>query len=545
MASKKFQTPQVIFQPEVYQGMQRGIDQIANAIRPTLGPYSRLVAIESTIRRDKSPELLDSGGLIARRIIQLQDRDADMGAMLLRQMLWQLHEDVGDGTASAATIFQVLMKQGVRYIAAGGNAMRLRACLEAGAQLITDELERMTVPISGVEKLTQLAQTLTFDPDLAGVLGEIFDRIGRYGQLDIRPGRGNELEREYYAGMFWEGGPLSRISPGDSPRARQQLDHAGILISDLEIEEPFEMLALLALAVSADIHSVLLVANKISDRALSVLQLSPNREKVRVLPVKTPGRSSEVQWAALEDLSFVTGGQPILKAMGTSLRSVRLEQLGWAQQAWATQDHFGVVTGKGDPGRLEEHLACLRKAFASADDRARQELLRERIGKLSGMAATLWVGDVTTLQMERRKKLAERAARTLRLAMLNGVLPGGGVAYWDCCPVLQSRLEGAPDLEAHAAYRILIDALQAPMRALLTNAGVDSSQVIPQINQDHPGFGYDLFEGRVVDMLQAGILDSAAVAKAVILSAVHTAALALTTDVFVHRRNPPEVLAGT
>jgi chaperonin GroEL len=545
MASKKFQTPQVIFQPEVYQGMQRGIDQIANAIRPTLGPYSRLVAIESTIRRDKSPELLDSGGLIARRIIQLQDRDADMGAMLLRQMLWQLHEDVGDGTASAATIFQVLMKQGVRYIAAGGNAMRLRACLEAGAQLITDELERMTVPISGVEKLTQLAQTLTFDPDLAGVLGEIFDRIGRYGQLDIRPGRGNELEREYYAGMFWEGGPLSRISPGDSPRARQQLDHAGILISDLEIEEPFEMLALLALAVSADIHSVLLVANKISDRALSVLQLSPNREKVRVLPVKTPGRSSEVQWAALEDLSFVTGGQPILKAMGTSLRSVRLEQLGWAQQAWATQDHFGVVTGKGDPGRLEEHLACLRKAFASADDRARQELLRERIGKLSGMAATLWVGDVTTLQMERRKKLAERAARTLRLAMLNGVLPGGGVAYWDCCPVLQSRLEGAPDLEAHAAYRILIDALQAPMRALLTNAGVDSSQVIPQISQDHPGFGYDLFEGRVVDMLQAGILDSAAVAKAVILSAVHTAALALTTDVFVHRRNPPEVLAGT
>ena len=545
MYGKKWQTPKVVFQPEVYLGMQRGINQIVDAIRPTLGPCPRLVAVESTIRRDKTPELLDSGGLIARRVIQIEGRDEDVGAMYIRHMLWQLHEKLGDGTATAAVIFQSIFNRGVRYIAAGGNAMRLRIHLERAAQVVLDELDRMTVHIRGRENLARLAETLCYDPDLSRILGEIFDTLGEYGRLEIRPGRGRELEHEYVDGMYWDGGWLSRLMVTDQQRFRAQLEDASILISDLEIDAPEELIALLELCVSAEVRSLLLIANKITDRALSVLLSEPNRSKVLVLAVKTPGRTSDEQLAALEDLSALTGGSPILKVCGANLNSVSRKHLGWARRVWADQDYFGVTGGKGDPGRLRQHIVCLRELFAAAQDESRRNQLQERIGKLMGGCAVLWVGDTTPLAVIARQAMAERTARAMRGAMREGVVAGGGVACLACSQSLQSGLSQTSDFDQRLAYQILIEALKEPMRTLLYNAGYDSSEVLAQILQAGAGYGFDLSRGRVVDMLQAGICDSVAVTKAAVCGAIHAAALALTTDVLVHRRNPQEVLSGT
>ena len=545
MCSKKWQIPKVTFQPEVYLGMQRGINQIVDAIRPTLGPCPRLVAIESAIRRDKTPELLDSGGLIARRVIQIQGRDEDVGAMYIRHMLWQLHEKLGDGTATAAVIFQSVFNRGVRYIAAGGNAMRLRIYLERGAQAVLDELDRMTVHMRGRENLAHLAETLCYDPALSLLLGEIFDTIGEYGRLEIRQGRGRELEREYIDGMYWDGGWLSRLMVTDQQRFRAQLEDASILISDLEIDAPEDLISLLEVCVTARVRSLLLVANKITDRALSVLLSEPNRGKVLVLAVKTPGRTSDEQLAALEDLSALTGALPILKVTGASLNSIRNEQLGWARRVWADQDYFGVTGGRGDPGHLRQHIACLHELFAHAQDEGVRNRLQERIGKLMGGCAVLWVGDTTPLSVIARLALAERTAKAMRGAMRDGVVPGGGVACLACSQTLQSGLSQTSDYDQRLAYQILIEALKEPMRTLLCNAGYDSSEVLAQILQSGAGYGFDLSQGRLVNMIQAGICDSVAVVKAAVCGAVHAAALALTTDVLVHRRNPQEVLAGT
>src|SRR5574341_223477 len=545
MQSKKWQTPKVIFQPDVYLGMQRGINQIVDAIRPTLGPYPRLVAIESTIRRDKTPELLDSGGLIARRVIQLQDRDEDVGAMYIRHTFWQLHEKLGDGTASAAVIFQTVFNRGVRYIAAGGNAMRLRICLERSVQVVLYELDRMTVHMRGRENLAHLAETLCYDLDLSRLFGEIFDTIGEYGRLEIRPGRGRELEHEYIDGMYWDGGWLSRLMVTDQQRFRAQLEDASILVSDLEIDAPEELISLLEFCVSAKVRALLLIANKISDRALSVLLSEPNRKKVLVLAVKTPGRTSDEQLAALEDLSALTGSLPILKVIGASLKSVKGEHLGWARRVWADQDYFGVTGGKGDPGRLRQHIACLRELFAHAEDEHGRNQLQERIGKLMGGCAVLWVGGTTPLSVIARQAMAERTAKAMRGAMREGVVPGGGVACLACSQALQSELSRTSDFDQRLAHQILIEALEEPMRTLLYNGGYNSSEVMAQILQAGAGYGYDLSQGRVVNMIQAGICDSAAVVKAAVCGAVHAAALALTTDVLVHRSNPQEVLVGT
>ena len=542
MSNKKWQTPKVLFQPQVCQGMQRGINQIANAVRPTLGPFPRLVASESTISRGKKPELLDSGGTIARRIIQLQNRGEDVGAMLIRQMLWQLQERAGDGTATAAVIFQSVYNRGLRYLAAGGNAMRLRGFLERGAQELVQELGRMTVQIHGKEKLAQFAETLSNDADLSRLLGEIFDVIGEYGLLDIRPGRSRELEQEYIEGRFWEGGMISRAMASDRQGLRGQLEEASIVITDLEIDAPGEVVPLLELAASGGIHGLLLIANKISEPALSVLLASSNREKVQVLAVKTPGRSSEIQMAALQDLSILTGGQPLLKATGASLSAIKPEHLGGARRAWAGPHHFGFMAGEGDPRLLRQHIACLRKAFEHTEDSQHARRLQERIGTLMGAAATLWVGDATPSAVEARKAAAERTAQTMRGALREGVVPGGGAAYLACSQVLQEQINQTSDADERSAYGILIGALKEPMCTLLTNAGEDSGVIMARVVQAGPGCGYDVKRRQVVNMFQAGIYDPAAVARAVIHSAIHCAALALTTDVLVHRGNPPAAL---
>ena len=217
--------------------MQRGINQIAEAIRPTLGPWPRIVAIDR-IFDNKMPELLDNGGLIARRIIQLADRHEDVGAMFIRDVLWRLHDQAGDGTATAVVLFQSIFNQGVHYLTSGGNAMRLKVALEKGMVAILNHLTSMTVEISGKEKLAQVAESICYEPAMAKLFGEIFDIIGEHGRLEIRAGRGREFEREYVEGMYWERGLVTREMIADHSRLRTELENAAILISDLEINEP-------------------------------------------------------------------------------------------------------------------------------------------------------------------------------------------------------------------------------------------------------------------------------------------------------------------
>ena len=210
----RFQKPGIAFEPDCRYNFQAGVNQLLNAIRPTLGPYPRYVAIEElSSDKNKPPEILDNGGLIARRIIEISGADADVGAMFVRQMLWRLHETVGDGTATAAVLFQTIYNEGLRYLAAGGNAMLLRRHLESGLRLILTELERLTTPVAGQKQLAQIARTVCYDPPLAEMLGEIFDIIGEYGRLELRSGRSRSLEREYFEGMYWEWGP--GLAPDD------------------------------------------------------------------------------------------------------------------------------------------------------------------------------------------------------------------------------------------------------------------------------------------------------------------------------------------
>lgn len=531
--------PSVVFQPSVQFGLQQGIHTIVQAVRPTLGPTPRLTAIQRGF--GGFPELLDNGGVIARRIIQIQGRDADPGAMLTRQMLWQLHQTVGDGTASAAVIFQKIYDDGLRFLVDGGDKMRLRRYLEEGLDLILEPLAAQVRPLEGQEHLTQLAETIGYDAELAKLLGEIFDIVGEYGQFEVRAGRGRDLEREYVEGIYWNSGLISRYFFEEGAAGSLEFENPSILVSDFSLEDPADLAPLLNLLAQHGVGQLVIVAAKLSEAVTGYLY-RVNREsgKLKVAGVKVPFSRADDQQAALEDMALISGGQALATATGRTLESVKPEELGQARRAWMDMDHFGIIAGKGNPRLIRQHIASLQSYYARETDPEAHQRLLERIGRIQGGSAILHVGGITEPDIEVRKENAERTGAALRSALGSGFVAGGGVAYWNCRSALQSPLRADDPLEKRAAFRILARALEEPLRTLLVNAGLELEDWLGPLKRAKPGWGIDLRTKTLGDMAATGVIDSAAVVKSVLQSAVSTAALALTVDVMVHHRNPPQ-----
>ena len=537
-------TPGVIFQPQTFQGMQRGINKIVDAIRPTLGPIHRTVIIEKESKIGR-PELLDDGAVIARRIIQLADRNEDMGAMYLRQLLWSLRDSAGDGSATAAMIFHTVFQEGLLYLSSGGNAMRLRENLEKAVPLIILELERLTFSLDGKEALSRLAETICYDPELARMLGEIFDVIGEFGRFEIQAGQGRTLEREFVEGMYWNGAIFSREMIPDPLIGRAQMEDAAILMTNLAITDPQVMQHVLETALNGKIKSLLLVAKSISEQPLALLLMKQNQDKIRVVAAKSPGVSADDQREGLEDLAKLTGGRPYLTEAGDNLHNLRASDFGFARRAWADHQYFGISAGKGDPRQLRQHIAMMRASYAKSKDTKLRKRLQERIGKILGGSAALFVGDPSPLSAQMRKELAERTAEAMRGAMRSGVLPGGGVALLACKEIMLEKFHQSRETDERAAFRILAAACEAPIRTLLDNAGENPFEILPQILRAGRGYGYDVVQRKIVNMAEAGIVNSAAVVREAAFQAIHGAALALTVDVLVHRSNPPQAYFKT
>ena len=533
--------PRIVFQPATYRGFQRGTDCMVNAVRPTLGPLPRVVA-NQLVMKSTLPELLDNGGIIARRMLGLPDRTADMGAMLVRHMMWSVYQDVGDGTVTAAVLFQAIYNEGVRYVVAGGNAMRLRHHLESGMALILDELDGMTRPLQGKQALAQAAESICHDPPLAALLGEIFDIIGEYGQLELRDGHGRELVREYVEGMYWDGGILARQML-DPVRLRVDLENVSILVSDLALEDPRALMPVLETVIKADNRALLVLATKVAPEVTALLlAASKEPERFRVIAAKLPGTVKPDQMTAMEDLAYLVGGRALVAAAGDTLGGFKLESLGRARRVWADKDYLGIIGGKGSPRALREHVIYLRTAYQRATDREARAALRKRIGKLLGGSATLWVGAITEAELKRRREVAERTADAIRGVVQEGVVPGGGVALLGCQSALRERLSQCKDADERAAYRILVKAMETPLRALVGNAGRDAAAVLGEIAHAPPGYGIDLRSDDIVDIAQAGIWDATSVQKRALRSAISTAALALTTDVLIQHAKPEQAL---
>ncbi len=527
----------VVYQPETYRRLLRGAQTLVAAVRPTLGPRPRQVAVERIASRSQTPELLDNAATIGRRLMELADREADMGAMLVRHLLWRQTERHGDGAATAAVLFEAVLKAGVRYVVGGGNAMALRRGLTAGMEVVLGELTRLARPVAGKEQLAQVALTACHDPELAQLLGEIFDIIGEHGFLDIRPGQGRGLEREYVEGLYWDGGLHSRrMLPAG--QLRVETENAAILISDLAFENPEDLAPTLRAAAEAGCGGLIIVATRIWDPVAALCHVNTMPGKFQVIAVKAPGGDLTQRAETLNDMALLTGGRVFVETAGGLPKALDAGDLGRARRGWANLDYFGFVSGRGDPRALRRHIADLRAALQAARTIESREHIQTRIGKLLGGTAILHVGGLHEIELNARKEAAERAAKVVRSALHAGVLPGGGAALLACQTALRQGWRAATDTDSRAAYQILLTACEAPLRTLIANGGGDVSHVLAEIRQAEPGWGYDVESGRIADMDAAGIVDAAAVQQTASANAISTAALALTVDVLVYHRAP-------
>lgn len=530
--------PRVIFQPETSHALRDGITMLAGAIRPTLGPSYGTVAIDYITKEKGRPELLDSGGVIARRIIELGDASEDMGAMLLRAMVCRQHDEIGDGTATATVLFEAIYKAGLRYVAAGGNGQRLRYHLEQLLPLVLGELERQTYAIDSVEDYARIAESLSHDPPMAEMMGEIFDVIGEYGQLDIRKDNTRGLRRDYVEGIYFNSGLLSRVLVNEQVVKRIELVDTNIFICDFTIDDPRELFPVIECAVDAKLKSLVIFARNMNEAALSLVHAANRPDRFQALALKIPDPNPDLRNAAIEDLSVLTGTTPLLKVMGHTLESVTAAHFGRTRRFWATSHQFGLHGPRGNPRQWRRHLLRLEEQFRVEKDKDQRDQLEARIGKLLGGSATLFVGGSTEPEIEIRKNLAERAATSVRMALREGVLPGCGLALMNVRPALEERLAAATEADERAAIGILLDALATPTRTIYENAGYNASDVMAKMSFAPPDSVFDVLSGEVVDLQDAGILDCATVVKRSTRNAISTAALALTIDVLVHLREP-------
>ena len=529
--------PKIIHEPKAQEALRRGITTLVNAIRPTLGPLPRRLIAQNQSKF----ELLDDGGIIARRIVALQDQEDDVGAMLLRQVLWQVHQQVGDGAATTAVLYESIYDEGARFIAAGADPMRLRACLIALLPQLSDSLLSQARILTTAAELEGIAFSVCYDEEMAAVLGEIIDTVGKYGQVDVRAGHGRGMEQNYVAGAYWKGGAQSKEMLRGTQRLVAEMEDAAILVTDFDIDEPRELVPLMQLALRNKISKLLLVVKSMSDKGMSVVLDDRLRSKINTVVVKIDSYLQDELHQACQDIALLTGGSPVLSAAGQSLEDVRGEDFGYARWVWADDKNFGFASGRGDPIEIRQKVRTLRQAHDFAEDSDDQERLLARLGKLNGGLATVRVGGIADGEIKQRKELAERTIRALRLALAQGVIPGGGLSLLNCGRALRDEANSKTTdetIETDAARQIMAAALEAPMRVILQNAGYDPGEILAQLQHLDPGHGLDVMKGEIVDMAEAGIYDVAQVQVEALQRAVTSAALALTIDVLVLHREP-------
>ena len=530
----------LVFQPQARQALKRGIDAMAAAVLPTLGPNARHVALEHAIRTH-SPELLTDGGTIARRLLQLPDPSADVGAMLLRETLWRQKEAYGDGAATAAALYQTVFEAGCRFITAAGNAALLRKHLERGMKMMLEDLSEQVRMIDEPLEIERLAASISGDADIAKCLADIFEVMGPHQPIEIREG-GRQLQHEFFLGSYWDAKiPSTTVFEGRRG-TRLNLEHTAWVISDFELDDLTALVKLVTDVYQAGFSSLVIMAKSFSEQIVAAQGANSRMQDFTLVYLEPTGLVDE-QEAALEDLALITGGQVLRQAAGHRPDRIPAEARGQSELAWLDASRFGILAAQGEVAAIEREIAALERRFANSADERQAMICRTRIGRLRGGSAVIWCGGSAESEIRYQQALIERTVAAVRSALLEGCLPGGGMALLACQPRLQAHYESSRDIYERAAAQILMKAAAAPCKRLLVNAGHESpGLIIHELQTRRNGTGYDVQAGRFVEMAQNGAVDSAAAVMAAVRYGIGGAALALTVDVILHRADPPLAL---
>lgn len=512
------------FSEDARSAMLAGVDKLANTVKVTLGPKGRNVILDQDFG---APTITNDGVTIAREI-ELEDKFENMGAQLVVEVASKTNDIAGDGTTTATVLAQAIVNEGMKNVAAGANPVGIRRGIELATKRAVESLKAISTDVSDSESIAQIASISSGDPEVGRFVADAMDRVGSDGVITIEESRGIETELEVVEGMQFERGYLSQYMVTDNEKMEADLENPYILITDKKISNVQDMLPLLENIMQQN-RPLLIIADDIDGEALPTLVLNKIRGTLNVTAVKAPGFGDRRK-GMLEDIAILTGGTVITEDLGLSLSDATIDDLGVASKAVVTKDDTTIVEGAGDSAQIQDRVNMLRAQAEETNSDFDREKLQERIAKLAGGVAVIKVGAPTETEIKERKLRIEDALNASRAAVAEGIVAGGGTAYINILDDLKA-IEAEGD-EA-TGVKLVIRALEAPVRQIAENAGIDGSIIVERLKSVDAGVGFNAASGEMVNMVEAGIIDPTRVTRSALQNAASIAALLLTSEAAV------------
>jgi chaperonin GroEL len=516
---------QIIFGEEARRALKAGVDTLAAAIRVTLGPRGRPVALD---KKWGAPSVLNDGVSIAKEI-ELPDPFENMGVQLVKQAATKTNDQCGDGTSTSTIIAQAIISEGFKNIAAGADSMALKRGIEKGVDAIVGELKKMAIPVSGKEQVAQVAAISAIDREIGNLIADVMEKVGKDGVITVEEGKGLQFETEYVEGMKFDRGYISPYFITNPEQMKAEIEDPYILITDKKISAINDILPALEKIVQVS-KNLVIIAEDVEGESLATLVVNKLRGTLNCLAVKAPGFGDRRK-AMLEDIAVLTGGKVISEEIGRKLDSVTIDDLGRARRVIADKDNTTIVEGKGDPKAIEARIKQIRSEIEISTSDYDKEKLQERLAKLAGGVAVIKVGGATETELKEKKHRVEDALSATRAAVEEGILPGGGIALLNALPALKKlKLEG----DEATGVNLLKRALEEPLRCIAENSGREGSVVINAVKESKPGIGYDALSDELgVNMIERGIVDPLKVTRTALQNGASIACMILTTESLV------------
>ncbi|TMD51172.1 MAG: chaperonin GroEL [Chloroflexi bacterium] len=514
----------VAFDVEARQGLRKGIDTVAQAVRITLGPKGRNVVLE---KKFGAPTVTNDGVTIVREI-ELKDPWENTGAQLLREVATKTNDVAGDGTTTATILAQTMISEGFRNVTAGANPMQVKLGIEAAVEAVVAEIKKLSVPVKGHEDVAHVAAISSQDAKIGQLIAEAMDKVGKDGVITVEDSQGIGTELEVVEGMQFDRGYTSPYFVTNPDRMEAVLEDPYILITDRKISAIQDILPVLEKVVQMQ-KPLLIVAEDVEGEAQATLIVNKLRGTFNAVAVKAPGFGDRRK-AMLEDLAILTGGQVISEDLGLKLDQTRIEQLGRARRVTVNKDDTTVVEGAGKADAIQGRIKAIKGQIEETTSDFDREKLQERLAKLSGGVAVIKVGAATEVEQKEKKHRIEDALSATKAAVEEGIVAGGGTVLLNA----QKSLDGALGLKGDQATGVAIvrKALEEPLRQIAQNAGKEGSVVIEEVRRAK-GQGYDALNDKFVDMFKAGIVDPAKVTRSALQNAASIAAMVLTTEAVI------------
>ena len=521
------------FGEEARRAMQSGVDKLANTVKVTLGPKGRNVILD---KKFGSPLITNDGVSIAREI-ELEDPYENMGAQLVKEVATKTNDVAGDGTTTATLLAQAIIREGLKNVTAGANPILIRSGIRKAVDVAVEEIKNISKPVAGKEDIARVAAISAADEEIGTLISDAMEKVGNEGVITVEESKSMGTELDVVEGMQFDKGYISPYFVTDTDKMETVMENPYILITDKKISNIQEILPLLE-SLMQQSGKLLIIADDIESEALSTLVLNKLRGVLNVAAVKAPGfgdRRKEM----LEDIAVLTGGEVITSDLGLELKDTTIEQLGRAKQVKIQKENTIIVDGAGDKEKLSARVKQIKTQLEETTSEFDKEKLQERLAKIAGGVAVIEVGAATEVEMKEKKLRIEDALSATKAAVEEGIVAGGGTALVNIMPAVEKCLNDLSEEEKIGA-KIVLKALEEPVRQIATNAGLEGAVILNKIKSSEAGIGFNAAKEEYVDMKKAGIVDPTKVTRSALQNAASIASMILTTESVVTDKKEKE-----